>query len=422
MYDVLNAYLENGLKVILHKIPNVKTMSCGLWIKQGSVHETDETNGLSHLVEHLLLNPDDVKNDNYKKLMQDVSRNGVIYNAATTKEYTYFYFTGLENTLRECLACLAYIAKENRMFQDEYFENEKNVVLQEAKSFYSSYQQIKERTSQAIWGNRGNGKIIMGDMENISNAKKEDILKIIQNAYVPENATLVVVGNVDYSQGLSMIEESFGNWKDERSNILEMPVENVPGIYLNRGNGNSAVFSIGFRAPAYGAKERLAADMMVRVLGNSGMQSRVVQEIRIKKGLSYTLGGFSNFYKNRGTIGFMSVCDKSKVRDVAQTMIEVLANAREKGFSEEEIEREKKIMETSVLLAVDNITEHLRFIGKCSVMDKNFYIENEVRAIRNIQKDDLVRVTSEILQESNMGLAAIGECDFEELMDSVSFS
>lgn len=67
VYDVLNAYLENGLKIILHKIPDVKTISCGLWVKQGSSYETDENNGLSHLAEHLLLNAQNVENDHYKK-------------------------------------------------------------------------------------------------------------------------------------------------------------------------------------------------------------------------------------------------------------------------------------------------------------------------------------------------------------------
>ncbi len=66
MYDVLNAYLENGVKVILHKISGVKTMACGLWIRQGSVYETDENNGLSHLAEHLLLNSENVTNSSYK--------------------------------------------------------------------------------------------------------------------------------------------------------------------------------------------------------------------------------------------------------------------------------------------------------------------------------------------------------------------
>lgn len=422
MYDVLNAYLENGLKVILHKIADVKTMSCGLWIRQGSVYETYENNGLSHLLEHLVLNPQDVKNEEYCKLMEQVASEGVIYNASTTKEYTCFYFTGRENALANCLMSLSHIARNNRDFVEELFENEKSVVIQEATSFYSSYQQIKERTSQAIWGNRGTGKIIMGDMKNITSAKMGDVQQILEKAYVPENATVIVVGNIDYQKTLQMIEDCFGTWKDRKGLIAEIPVENVPGIYLNRGSGNSAVFSIGFRSPAYGALERPAVEMMVRMLGQSGMQSRIVQEIRVKRGLSYTLGGFSSFYKNRGTVGFMAVCDKAKAVEAAKVMMDVLITAKEKGFSEEEIQREKNIMETAVLLAVDNITEHLRCIGKCSIMDRNFYIENEVRAIRNIQKEDIAKVATEVLQESNMGLAAIGDNDFDELLDAVSFT
>ena len=70
VYDVLNAYLENGLKIILHKIPEVKTVSCGLWVKQGSSYESDEFNGLSHLAEHLLMNAEDVINEQYKYLIK----------------------------------------------------------------------------------------------------------------------------------------------------------------------------------------------------------------------------------------------------------------------------------------------------------------------------------------------------------------
>ena len=150
MYDVLNAYLENGLKIVLHKIPEVKTISCGLWVHQGSSYETDEYNGLSHLTEHLLFNAEDIVNEQYKQLIHEISDNGVMYNAATTKEYTCFYFTGLANTLEKCILALAHIAMKNREFDFENFENEKKVVLQEATGFYSSFQQIKERTSQAL--------------------------------------------------------------------------------------------------------------------------------------------------------------------------------------------------------------------------------------------------------------------------------
>ena len=124
MYDVLNAYLENGLKIILHKIPEVKTVSCGLWVKQGSSYESDEFNGLSHLAEHLLMNAEDVINEQYKYLIAEITDNGVMYNAATTKEYTCFHFTGLANTLETCICALAHIAMKNRNFENENLSND----------------------------------------------------------------------------------------------------------------------------------------------------------------------------------------------------------------------------------------------------------------------------------------------------------
>ncbi len=420
MYDVLNAYLGNGLRVVLHRIPQAKTVSCGLWVKQGSKYENDENNGLSHLVEHLLLNPRNERSLEYQKIMEQVAGEGVIYNAATTKEYTCFHFTGLRQTLEICLSALEQVVKTNRKFGEDFFENEKKVVLQEATGFYSSFQQIKERTSQALWGNTGTGRIIMGNMKNISDANQKQIGKIIEEAYVPENSELVVVGDIDYEKILLTIEEKFGTWKDTKCLVEEQVVESAPGIYLNKGSGESAVLSVGFRAPAYCATNRPAADMLVRILGNSGMQSRLVQEIRLKRGLSYNMGGFSSFYEKRGTLGFMVVCDKRKTVDAMKTIIEVLQEVKEKGVLDEEIEREKRIMETAMLLSVENITEHLRYIGKCSVMEQDFFIENEIRNIRKLQAEDVNKAARELIQEEGMGLAVIGNCDFDELIKAAA--
>ena len=419
MYDVLNAYLENGLKIVLHKIPEVKTISCGLWVHQGSSYETDEYNGLSHLTEHLLFNAEDIVNQQYKQLIHEISDNGVMYNAATTKEYTCFYFTGLANTLKKCILALAHIAMKNREFDFENFENEKKVVLQEATGFYSSFQQIKERTSQALWGNMGTGKIIMGNMQNISNAEPEQIHNLITSAYVPENATLVVIGNIDYSNVLEIIEQEFSEWKDTKTTTWEMAVDDTPGIYINKGSGTSTALSIGFRSPGYDDQRRLAIEMMVRILGGGGLQSRIVKEIRIKRGLAYTVGGFASFYRRRGTLGFTVVCDKQKSVEAANAMSEVLVDASNSGFSEEEIAREKRVMETDMLLSVDNITEHLRYVGRCGAMGINFYIENEIRSIQNIKKEDVDRAAKELLAESNMGLAAIGVEDTDKLLEAV---
>lgn len=420
VYDVLNAYLENGLKIVIHKISEVKTVACGLWIKLGSSYETDDNNGLSHLAEHLLMNQNDVENEEYKRIISDITDNGVYYNAATTKEYTCYYFTGLKSTIDDSLNALSQIAMKNREFNEDAFENEKKVVLQEAVSFYSSFQQIKERTSQALWGNMGTGKIIMGNLNNIENATKSQVLELINKAYVPENAILTIVGNVDYTDILQKIENKFGIWDDVKVGLEERNVESEPGIYINKGSGNSTVLSIGFRAPGYGTTNRLAVEMMVRILGSGSLQSRIVTEIRGKRGLAYNVGGFASFFEKRGTIGFTVVCDKNRSIETAKVLSDVIIQAREHGFNEDEIIREKHVMETNMILAIDNITEHLKYIGRCSSMDKNFYIENEIRLIRNIQKEYVDRAAKQLLCDLNMGVAVIGSSNAERLLETIA--
>lgn len=101
MHDILNAYLENGLRVVLHKIPYAKTAACGLWVNQGSKYEIERTSGLSHLTEHLLVNPENRANEAYQKLMREIAIEGVFHNTSTTKESTSFYFAGLKSALKK---------------------------------------------------------------------------------------------------------------------------------------------------------------------------------------------------------------------------------------------------------------------------------------------------------------------------------
>ena len=223
---------------------------------------------------------------------------------------------------------------------------------------------------------------------------------------------MVIVGDIEYVRALDLIENNFRDWKDIHSNEEQELVNSEPGVYLNKGSGASSVVSVVFRTGGYA--------MMVRILGQSGFKARIVDEIRMKRGLAYNVGGFYSVFRNHGTIGFMAVCDKEKTVDVAQVMMDTLIQAKKEGFTDEEIQREKNMMETTMLLSVDNITDHLRNIGRCDVMGCDFYIENEIRGIRSITKDLVNQVADEIIQEANLGLALIGDCDNDLLLQTVA--
>jgi len=105
MFNVLTSYLDNGLKILLKKIPEQKTISCGVWINQGSKNEDSTNNGISHLVEHLMFKTKS-KNSSlsmYENLEELLSF-GAQYNGTTTKDYTCFYIEGLSKYFNKIIA------------------------------------------------------------------------------------------------------------------------------------------------------------------------------------------------------------------------------------------------------------------------------------------------------------------------------
>jgi predicted Zn-dependent peptidase len=392
-------------------------MSCGVWVKQGSKHEDDSNNGRSHLIEHLMINKDNHLNPRFQKLISSVAAEGVLYNAGTTKESTSFHFTGLTETLDSCLKTLASIAIDNRTFTGELIENEKKVVTQEAISFYSSFNQIKERASQALWGDIGVGKIIVGNIENIKNADNVVLENIILGSYTPENSVLLIIGDIEYHETLNMIVRYFSRWKDTHTREYNEIVQGEPGIYYNSGNGGkSTVISVGFRTPGYMTKDRVYIEIASKIIGDSGLDSRLAQEVRMKRGLAYNLGSFTNFYENRGSFAFTSVCSKESVEELIKVVVDEFNKAKSKGFTLDEMEKAKKVLKTNRLLELGDLTSQLKFLGKCATYGHLYSLEQELRNIDKVDCDTLNRVIKDTIREESLALAIIGECDIDNII------
>lgn len=421
MYDIVNFYLENGLQVVMHRIPYVKTMACGLWIRQGSKDEQDDTNGFSHLIEHLKLNKENTSKPDFKYLLDEIAAEGVTYNAATTKEYTYYYFAGLVNTLEKCILALNYIAT-NDNFDKDFFMNEKKVVKQEISSFYSTFNQIQERTGQALWGDVGIGKIIVGTSDNIDHADLVDVQNIIHNAYTPENSVLAVVGGINYEETLGIIQKYFESWQDIYTDEKEELINNEPGIYYNnKWNGENCVISFGFRTSGFTGKSRYEQEIISNVLGGNNLESRLCKEIRIKRGLAYTVGGFLNNYKNRGNMGFAVVCNNNSLKEVIKIAMNEFGKIRTESLKEEEISRAKKSFETKLLLELDDISAQLKYLGRSFCYKQLFSIENEIRNLKKVKKESLDSTIDQVFLPNNMAVSIIGQVNIDEVIPLMTF-
>lgn len=418
MYELMNVYLENGLKVVLHRLPLAKTIACGVWIRQGSKYEDSKTSGLSHLLEHISITANSASNKS--DTLDKISEYGIVYNATTYKEYTSYKMTSISENMELCISTLSKIVTEYREVPDDVFENEKEIVRIEAMGYYSSFKQIAERCSQALWGNTDIGRIIVGDVDNINLATQENIYDLYRNGYTPANSTLVMVGGFEYEEALQIISKYFIGWKDRVSNNMGYSVNNETGIYINTQNGGeSSIVSLCFKMLGFESKYRNDIEVLSLILGDSGVKSRLAKEIRMKRGLAYIVNSFESFYEERGMLGFASVCKSKNVDEILDIMIKELIRSRDYGFELSEIEAAKNKLITKRILCLENITEHLKFLGKCATYNYNYSLEQEIRNIKNIAPKSIMETANKVLNDTNMGFAAIGDFNSEELIKKV---
>ncbi|GFN37220.1 M16 family metallopeptidase [Keratinibaculum paraultunense] len=420
MNEVLSFYLENGLQVLLHKIPNIKMIATGMWIKQGSKNENDDVNGISHFTEHMVFNRNNRYNKDVGKNFQKLNDFGVTYNATTTKEYTYYHFKGLKESLEICLNTIKSIIVNNNKFDKEVFVNERKVIYQEASSYYASFNQIVECINQAIYGNYSIGRPILGTLDNINDIKLEDVEKLVSNTYTPENSILILIGDINYDESTKLIKSIFGDWEDTSTIKVNESIVDTPGVYYKKtSNTPNSVLSLGFKVKNDSIEDVLISKLLVKILADPIMSQRITHEIRQKRGIAYNVGGFVTEYENFSTLAISVVCKHEDVTEATNVIIEEIIRLLENGINEEEFNRSKMSLITEKNLDFNNISKKLIYFGKYASYNQLYFLENTIRKIKKIQLEDVIKRSRSILRYNNLGLAMIGNTDIEAVVDTL---
>ncbi len=421
MYEIMSVYLENGLRVVIHKTEKSGIASCGVWVNQGSKHEDDSCAGISHYLEHLLVDKYNRNNPKLSKAFEDITNNGIFYNAMTTKEDTSFFFKGLSTHIAMMLRSLYTIVVKNDSYSDESICREKKVVDRETATYYSSFNQIKERTSQSLYGNKGVGRIIIGNTECINSVDSEQLQQIINSSYTPDNSTIVIVGDVEYREVLDIVQDVFSQWEDKETREYSEVVDAYPGIYFNTTNKtDNAILSIGFRLPQLELVQKSQIDIGATILGDPVMSSRIPYQIRHKNGLAYDVGYFVSTYEHRGTLAITTACKSSSIEEVVKIILDEITQFKYEGPSKEEMERAQKAIKTKRLIAISDISNQLSFLGKYASKGKMYSLENEIRTINKVRSDGVSKIMREVLIKENLGIAVIGKCDPDRVVDIIS--
>src|SRR5215471_5834184 len=202
--------LDNGLQVVLiqdHRTPVVTQM---IWYKVGSADATPGKSGLAHFLEHLMFQG--TENHPVGEFSQTVLRVGGNENAATSVDYTNYY----QRVPREQLPTMMEFEADRMtglVLKDENVLPERDVVLEEFNMRVANNPEARltEQIMAALYLNHPYGRPVIGWRQEIEKLDREDALAFYKRFYAPNNAILVIAGDVDAKDIRPLVEKNFAD-------------------------------------------------------------------------------------------------------------------------------------------------------------------------------------------------------------------
>ena len=362
--------LENGLEVVVipdHRTPVVTHM---VWYKVGSADETAGKTGLAHFLEHLMFKG--TKNHPMGEFSQTVSTIGGQENAFTTSDYTAYF----QRTAREHLKTLMDFESDRMtglVLTDDVVRPELAVVLEEQNMRIANNPgaRLEIQMDAALYLNQPYHHPVIGWRNEIEALTRDDALDFYRRFYTPNNAVLVVAGDVTAEEVKALAEKTYA----KVPRVVDVaprlrPQEPTPvaprTVMLADPRVAQPSMQRSYLVPSYtrSRKDASALEVLAHILG-SGATSRLYRALVVDQRVATNAGGFYQGSALDDTrFGVYAVPQPGiPFATVEAAIDDVIATVIEKGVDAEELDRAKTRMIADAVYAQDNQAALARWYG-----------------------------------------------------------
>ncbi len=396
--------LSNGLKVVLSKDSAIPSVAINLCYHVGSKDEDPDKRGYAHLFEHLMFEGSkNIAPGEYDRL---ALKAGCENNAYTTEDKTNYYLLAPSNQLEFGLWL-----ESDRMLEfsvsEESLEIQKGVVIEEKKQNFDNrpYGTMSLEFPPRLFKTSGYRWDTIGDTDDIKKASINDVKQFYEKFYVPNNAVLSIVGDIDIEKTINLIEKYFGTIPSgsngHRNTFHEEPLReetkadiydeiHLPGVFL------------AYRVPKEDSKEFFEFDILSDIL-STGESSRFYKELVYKKQLASDIGCWVDA-KEYASIFYVYaiLMPGQKPEDIYNEIDRIITDVKSGDITEKELQKVKNRIETrhafriqTNLAKADMLAHYKTFFNNAELINTN--IEN----YRNITVDDITKSAAKYLNNTN---------------------
>ncbi|HZK42776.1 MAG TPA: pitrilysin family protein [Syntrophomonadaceae bacterium] len=408
--------LDNKATLLVEEMPYLKSVAIGIYIKLGSRHEPAHMSGASHFIEHMLFKG--TPSRSARDIAESFEGIGGQLNAFTAKEYTCVYARTLDENSFEALDIL-FDMIFNSTFAKKDFDVEKGVVIEEINMYEDSPDDlIHDVFAEKLWENNSMGLPILGTLDSVTSFAQKDIYDFYKSCYIPSNLVISIAGNVNSEEIKDKIEELLINQPRTTLDLdIAKSTTSPPFINLVEKETEQVQICIGGPGISYFDPNRYSQNIMSSILGG-GLSSRLFQKIREELGLAYSVYSYPSTYSDTGSYSIYIATSKKHIGSFFKTLQEELTLFTDKGVTELEVERTKRLMKSSIYLGMESVTNHMSRLGKTMLMyDKVIPVEDVISKIYAVSSQDVTNLANKILNQSSLSLAAIGSKDILPIVE-----
>jgi len=401
--------LSNGMTVVAEQIPTVRSVSFGIWVKNGSRNETEQNNGISHFIEHMLFKGTEKRSArDIADLFDGIGGN---VNAFTAKEYTCYFAKVLDYHLPLAVDALSDMFFNSQMDEEE-LAKERNVILEEISMYEDTPDdRVHDEAARAAYGVHSLAYPILGTQQTLEGMNGDSLRQFMKQRYTIENIVLSVAGNIEPTSLLELLETYFGHYKNYTVEPAALTVPKFVSDYsFFQKKTEQNHICISFPGCAMGAPLQNAMVLLNNALGG-GMSSRLFQVIREERGLAYSVYSYHSAAADSGLFTIYAGTAPKQTKDVIDLTMEMLHEVGQKGLTEAELQRGKEQLKGSLILNLESTSSRMNRNGKHELMlGKHNSLDALLARIDSISMDDIKQVTKMLLS-TPFAISMVGASD-----------
>jgi zinc protease len=402
--QVVEHQLANGLKVLLLREPRAPIITLQVWYKVGSRNECLGKTGISHLSEHLMFKGTAKYGPKY--FSREVQKVGGTDNAFTARNYTAYFETGPKGQLRHWLEMEA-----DRMrgvnVDEKAFELEKKVVIEERRMRTEDdpVSFMQEAAMAATFEAHPYQWPVIGWLHDIESISLDDYRSYYHRYYLPNNCTLVVVGDIDPKEALTEIEATFGKLPagpEPPKVTAKEPKHYGPGRVEVHREAQFPCILMNYHVPNWENPDAYPLELLARIL-SQGRSSRLYHDLVYRQKLALEAGADYDFDTTDPFV-FSLYGQPMPGKTVAQ--LEAALNAQIKRLKTElvgakELQKVKNQVAASFYMAMDSIFYRGMLLGRTATVARWTLLKEFIPKIQQVTSEQIREVAKKYLVAEN---------------------